>query len=303
MGDNTSPLAGKTVGVIGLGNMGSGMVQSLLRNGAKVVAFDVAKSARERAAAYGGQITVVTDVGQVWSEARVVMLSLPRPEHVQEVVAGDQGLLSSPEKPTLVIDLSTNSPTLTKDLHARLTEKGHQLVDAPVSGGASGAAAGTLSVMVGGDSSAIDAAKPFINAVGSTVKVIGGSGTGQIAKLVNNILTAANRVAAGEAFFVGEKAGVPVADLVEIVNASSGGSRVTQLNYPKHVLTGTFQSGMTMGLLGKDISLMLDLAKQHGADVPVLEALVKRWAVLQDHHGYDSCAMTSTQIAGLQPPT
>ncbi|MFM0327682.1 NAD(P)-dependent oxidoreductase [Caballeronia glebae] len=286
------------VGVIGLGNMGGGMVKALAREGYNVVAYDVSEPARKRASEGSDGVLVVDSLEEVLDRARTIVVSLPRPEHVGAVL-GENGLLKTSRPATLVIDASTNSPTLTIELGKKLADKGHALVDAPVSGGARGAAEGTLSIMAGGSDDAIEKAMPVLNAMGTTVKVIGKSGTGQIAKLVNNVLTAANRVAAGEAFFVGSRAGVPVEDLVTVVNASSGGSRITEKNYPAFVLTGAFNSGMTMGLLEKDISLMLALAEQTGSSVPVLKAVVERWRTLREHHGCDADAMRSTQIADL----
>ncbi|WP_237217889.1 NAD-binding protein, partial [Falsiroseomonas oryziterrae] len=137
---------------------------------------------------------------------------------------------------------------------------------APVSGGPAGAGAGSLTVMAGGAAEALEAARPVLARIAARIVHVGEAGAGQVAKLVNNLLVATHLVAAAEALRIGEAAGVPVASLLPVVNAASGRSAATEVNLPRWVLSGSFDSGFTAGLMRKDVRLAMELASAVGAD-------------------------------------
>jgi len=201
------------------------------------------------------------------------------------VLTGEGGLLGSPARHRLVIDTSTSDPDLTRTLHARLAAAGHALVDAPVSGGPAGAASGALSIMVGGVPEAVERAKPVLDILGQKVSVVGGPGDGHIAKLVNNVLVAGHLILAGEAMRVGVAAGATLDALLTVVNGASGRSAVTEVNYPRWIASGSFDSGFTMGLMAKDVGLALELAERTGLAIPMLREVRERWNALTQGWG------------------
>jgi 3-hydroxyisobutyrate dehydrogenase len=271
-----------TIAVVGLGRMGAAMAATLAGKGIDVVGFDVDAGARARAA---GGIAVVERLDDLWPRARTAVLSLPLPEHVEAVV---QSLLAADVGSTLVIDTSTSDPDVTVRLGAALQEGGHELVDAPVSGGPAGAAAGTLAIMVGGSADAIEAARGTLDLLGTKVTPVGGLGAGHTAKLVNNVLCAAHLLLAGEALRMGDAAGTPMAALTGAINGSSGRSGVTEVNVPRWILSGAYDSGFTMALMAKDLSLAERLAGRTGLDLPLLRHVVERWRRLVEVHGGDA---------------
>lgn len=289
----------RRVGLIGVGNIGIGLLESLIRNDYDVLIYDVSQKALDNARQFGSKAIIVSSAAELWDGVDTILLSLPKPQHVVSVLFDAEGLADRQRSSKLVIDLSTNSPTITQDAAAKLKAIGHRLVDAPVSGGKKGAATGTLAIMVGGDSDAIEAAMPVLAVLGKNVKAMGGSGAGQISKLVNNMLTAANRVVAAEALYIGERAGVPMTDLVSMVNTATGSSYITQNHYPNIIFTGN-RGTFTMDLMYKDIRLMLDVAEQQGINTPVMRAVVDRFLQLKGFYGDDACTMLSTQLGPIQ---
>lgn len=272
------------VGVVGLGRMGHGMLRTLVRAGGPVLAYDVAEPARTAARSVAGA-TVVDDPAEIWRRAGVVVTSLPTSEIVARVLTGPDGLAASGGTGTLVIDTSTIDPDVARTVGAALAAAGHAFVDAPVSGGPAGAASGTLTIMAGGEPAALVRARPVLERLGRTIVVVGGPGCGQIAKLVNNIMVAANLIVVGEAIGMGLSAGAPLDGLLAVVNAASGRSAVTEVNYPRWIASGRFDSGFTMGLMAKDVGLALDLAVRSGGETGMLRRVGARWSELVAVYG------------------
>jgi 3-hydroxyisobutyrate dehydrogenase len=277
----------ETIGVIGLGRMGHGMLATLARAGRRVLGYDAAAGARQAAGKVAGA-TPVDDLATVFSQARIVVLSLPKSETVEAVLTGRGGLLEAAVAPTLVIDTSTIDPAVARRLQAMLAAKGHAFIDAPVSGGPAGAAAGTLSIMVGGMPDDIARARPVLDILGQKIVTVGGPGDGQVAKLVNNVLVAAHLIVAGEAIRMGVAAGAPLDGLLAVVNGASGRSAVTEVNYPRWIASGAFDSGFSMGLMAKDVGLALDLAAGTGLPHAMLAHVRARWNELTKAYGADA---------------
>jgi len=268
------------VGVVGLGRMGLAMAVTLQRAGLAVTGFDIAAPVRERAAGEG--IAVATGLAELLVETPVVLASLPDDRAVTDLVEGAGGLLAGPAG-RLLIDTSTVEPATSRRLAERLHAAGHAMLDAPVSGGPAGAAAGTLTVMAGGSEVDLARAAPVFAAIAQKIVHVGPSGAGAVAKLVNNLLCAAHLLTNGEAMRLAEASGVPAARVLQAVNAASGRSAVSEVNLPRWILSGTFDSGFTMGLMRKDVRLAGRLLEAAGLAAPVSRAVIGRWAGSAEH--------------------
>ncbi|MEI2417174.1 NAD(P)-dependent oxidoreductase [Orrella sp. JC864] len=263
------------IGVIGLGNMGRGMALSLLRAGFAVLGLDRSPAVAQRARQEG--VTLAGDLPQLAAACRTIVLSLPTSAVVREVMAGEQGILALARPGVAVIDTTTADPDVTRELAVLARQRGAVLIDAPVSGGPGGALRGELTMFLGGQAEHIEAVRPVLAAMGSKLFHIGDTGAGNIAKIVNNLLTAAQLLTAGEAFRLAEAAGVQTGQLLDAINAGSGRSGVTEFNYPKRILTGGFDSGFTMQLMRKDVALAASLCEKLAVDVPVTREVFALW--------------------------
>ncbi|QPO11321.1 NAD(P)-dependent oxidoreductase [Thalassospira sp. A40-3] len=293
-----------TVGVIGLGNMGLGMARTLLREGHAVTGFDLSVERQADAARDG--VTIVATQQELFSACETIILSLPTARHVQTVLIGDNGLVSCDLAPRLIIDTTTSEPDVTRELDAALRVIGHVLIDAPVSGGPAGANSGQLTMMVGGDDADFAKAMPILSVLGGKITHVGPVGAGHAVKIINNMLVATHLLTMREAVALGKAAGVDTNYLISALNAGSGRSAVSEVNYPKWVLTGQFDSGFTMGLMRKDMRLAMALASQKDVALPVSQLAGQIWqdsaAALSDDMDFNRIteltASTNTAQAG-----
>lgn len=264
------------VGVVGLGRMGLAMARTLVRAGMAVQGYDLAAGACERAAA--DAVPVAPDLARLIRDCPLIIASLPNDAAVSDLVEGPDGILAQGTPERLVIDTSTIEPAIGRRLAERLAEAGHAMLDAPVSGGPAGAEAGTLTMMVGGSEAALGRAKPVTDALARTVVHVGPSGAGHVAKLTNNLLCAAHLLLTGEAVAIAKAAGVAPERLLAAVNAASGRSAVSEVNMPRWVLSGSFDSGFTMGLMRKDVGLAARLIEETGRGAPLSRQVASSWA-------------------------
>jgi 3-hydroxyisobutyrate dehydrogenase len=209
--------------------------------------------------------------------AEFVILSLPLARHVEDVCEGPDGLIAQLKPGATIIDMSTSEPQVSRRLAKEAEQHGIVFLDAPVSGGPAGAAAGTLTVMVGGYDAGVNHARPVLDALAAKVIHVGAPGAGNVAKLVNNLLVAVHLISAAEAVRLAEAAGVPAYNALNVVNMASGRSAVTEINYPRWILSGAFDSGFTMGLMRKDVLLALALANETGMELPVSQLAASMW--------------------------
>jgi 3-hydroxyisobutyrate dehydrogenase len=201
----------------------------------------------------------------------------------------------------VVIDTSTLSPLAARDFAERAGRAGCCYLDAPVSGGPAGAAAGTLTMMLGGATEALERARPVLESLATRLAHVGGPGAGQVAKLVNNLLVATHLVVAGEALRIGEQAGVPAEALLAVINAASGRSAATEVNFPRWILSGSFDSGFTAGLMRKDVRLALELARAVGAEPATCARAAAAWNAGLVDDGADFNRLTAALLAGARP--
>ncbi len=283
------------VGVIGLGNMGLGMATVLVRAGFTVLGFDLAETRRTLAAEQGIQ---VIDLAGLLRKADVVVSSLPFARDVEAVLTVPAALLDRRDRRVIVLDTSTADPTTSRRLAALLQQAGHAHLDAPVSGGPAGAAAGTLTMMLGGDPGDVAAAQPVVDALTTTAIHVGPSGAGNVAKLVNNMLVAAHMITTGEAVRLAEAAGVGAEAVLKVVNAATGRSGISEVHFPKWIMTGGFDSGFAAGLMRKDVGLAAELVAETGLDLPLSRAVAKLWL---DDRTAIADSEDFTRMAGYAP--
>ncbi len=255
------------LGFIGVGNMGNPMALNLLKAGHALQVYDIKQEAASNLIAEGAIWVESPKAAATGAEA--VCLSLPMPAHVEEVVLADKGALAGLAPGKTIIDMSTNSPTVVKELAARANAQGVHFLDAPVSGGVRGARKGTLAIMVGGDKAVYETCEPMLHCMGSNVFHVGAIGAGNVAKLVNNMLAFIHMMGAAEALILGAKAGVDPNSLWKIVKASSGNSFIWQSG-TRAILRDRLAPTFTIDLACKDMGLATDLGAE--LDVPLMIA-------------------------------
>ena len=254
------------VGLVGIGIMGQRMCSNLLKGGFPVLAFDLNPLATQAAAGLGA--TVAPDLPALARQADVVLLSLPGPAQVLAVADGRQGLLAHMRPGSHLCDASTVDPGTSRRVHEAAMAAGVRALDCPVSGGPTGAEAGTLTIMVGGEAADLEAVRPVLQAIGKKIVHCGPPGAGQGAKLVNQALVAIHTVAAFEALLVGRKLGLDLDTMVSILRSSSGGDWMLENHLRVKALAGDFEPGFALDLLFKDLNLFLQTATE--AQAPAL---------------------------------
>lgn len=264
-----------TVGLIGLGNMGHGMAQTLTNKGFDVAGFDVSDNARMRAQQAG--LVVRQSLQDLAKDRDVIILSLPKAEHVKAVCTAADSLLDHARPSTVIIDTTTSTPQTSREVSQALAKQEIRFIDAPVSGGPAGAAAGTMTMAIGGDTETVARVMPVLEAMSAKHVHIGDIGAGNVAKIVNNLLCASHLITAAQAMLIGRRAGVDTQRLLDGINSGSGRSAVTEVNFPKWIMNGTFDSGFTMELMRKDVGLADDLLKELEMSLPVAELISQVW--------------------------
>ena len=250
----------KRVGFIGLGNMGAPMTRRLVEAGYEVWGYDVRPELVENLRETGGH--GAASIGEVAERVPVILLCLPDSSVVESVIEGEGGLLSIAKAGQLIFDMSSSYPPSTVRLGGLLKAKGVDFLDAPVSGGVRGAVAGTLTVMVGGDERLSEKWEGLLCVFGPNIFHAGALGTGHTLKALNNLLSASSLVAASEALILATRLGLDPDRVIEVLNQSTGRSDATVTKFPKFILPRTFDAGFPVGLLRKDVSIALRLAKE-----------------------------------------
>ena len=292
-------------GFIGLGAMGGPMIEKAIEAGLVVHVFDVNRSAVDRLAALGAKPEV--SAADVASAAEIVFVSLPNAPVVEAVALGPKGVIEGARLKHYV-DLSTTGPTVARRVADAMAARGVAALDAPVSGGPIGVNNKTLAVMAAGPKPTLDRAEPFLRAFTKTIVHLGPEvGKAQIVKLANNLLTATNMVIVGEAMAFAEKSGIDPDDLFKVINAGSGRSWVSEIAYPKHVVSRRYDQNFRTELMHKDVTLCLQEAER--VDVPMwLGANVRQFWQFAMTQGMASsdCSRIAALIeewAGIEAPT
>lgn len=261
----------QTIAIIGLGNMGGGMAANLVKNGYVVRAFDLSEEALAKAEAAG--CARASSAAEATSGADAVVTMLPAGKHVESVYTGE--VFGAAKPGALFLDCSTIDVATARRVIEAATAKGFAMVDAPVSGGIAAAAGGTLTFMVGGTDEAFARAQPILSAMGKAVIHAGGAGTGQGAKICNNMLLGATMVATCEAFAMAQKLGLDPQTFYDISSVSSGQSW-SMTSYcplpgvgPTTPADNDYQGGFAVALMLKDLKLATQAAHSVDASVPM----------------------------------
>ena len=261
------------IGFIGLGNMGLPMAKNLAGAGHAVTGFDLAPASLEAAAAAG--IATAGSAAEAAEGAEVIVSMLPAGQQVRAVYAGGGGVIAAAEPGALIIDSSTIDVAAAREVNQAAEAAGLEMLDAPVSGGIAGAEAGTLTFMVGGGDQAFDRAKPILEVMGKNVIHAGGPGTGQAAKVCNNMILGISMIALSEAFTLAEALGLGHRKLFEISSKSSGScwAMLNHLPVPGIVETSAanrdYKPGFSAAMMQKDLKLSQAAADQVGVATPL----------------------------------
>jgi len=254
------PAAGRRpVGMVGTGNMGGRITRRMVEAGHEVLAVD-AEPARIPAC---GAVPA-KDLAELAERCDLIMLSLPDSPVIESVIRSPGGLLEHARDGQVIVDLSTANPASTRTLHDELHPRGVCYLDAGISGGAAGAENGTLTLMVGGDETALAQVKPLLDTFSAHVHHMGRSGTGHVTKVLNNFLNGITLAATAEVMVAGKKAGLDLAQLLEVINTSTGVSFASLSRFP-HIIKGDYlEGGLTGRLMAKDVRLYLILTQDLG---------------------------------------
>ncbi len=257
------------LGFIGLGNMGGPMALNLMKAGHKLYVYDLSPEAVQRVVEAGA--VAMDGPSAVARASEVVLTSLPTPVAVEAVYLGEKGLLEGARSGQLFVDLSSISPSLAKKMAARFGEKGATVLDAPVSGGVKGAAAATLAIMVGGDVEGYRRAEPILKSIGTNVFHMGPVGSSSTMKMMNQLLVGVSNAAVCEMANLARKAGMDLAQVKEVISASSGMSRIFEGAFPK-AAERDFAPGFAVDLMAKDLRLIRDLAAELETELVIAPA-------------------------------
>jgi 3-hydroxyisobutyrate dehydrogenase-like beta-hydroxyacid dehydrogenase len=280
------------IGFIGLGQMGFHMARRLVEAGHRLVVFDTRREAVDRLTALGAKS--VDSARAVADEVETVMASLPTPDIVLAVATGAGGVIEG-KRVRRFVDLSTTGAVMAKRIFEALKAKTIVQIDCPVSGGVTGAAKGTLALMVSGPRKEVSAIEPALKAIGRAFFISERPGAGQTMKLCNNFLSAAAMTATSEAMVMGVKAGLDPRIMLDVINSGTGRNTATEDKFGRVVLPRTFNLGFTVGLMTKDLKLCLGEGKALGVPMEVAEAVTRALQLACDENGPDADLTTVVQ--------
>jgi len=252
------------VGYIGLGLMGKSIARNILKAGFPVVVHNRSRAAVDELAGEGAR--AASSPKEVAEQVDVVFTNLPDTPDVEKVVLGENGILAGAHDGLIYIDNSTIKPAAARRIAEKLSEKKVFALDAPVSGGDIGAKNGTLTIMVGGEASALDKVMPVLLAMGKTITHVGDSGAGQVAKAANQIMVAAQMVAMGELLVFSKKAGVDPQKVVEAIKAGAAQCWTLDVKPPR-LFAGNREPGFKAHMQLKDLKIILDTSQEY--DIPI----------------------------------
>ncbi|CCD96136.1 putative hydroxyacid dehydrogenase/reductase; 3-hydroxyisobutyrate dehydrogenase [Bradyrhizobium sp. ORS 375] len=292
--------APKTVLFVGVGNMGWPMAARLLGAGFAVAVNDaVPGRSAEFVQKVGG--IAAEDLAAAAAQADVVITMLPTSKHVADVVAA---LRAGLKQGHIVIDMSSGAPAATQAIATELAPLGVIMLDAPVSGGVPRAVTGELAIMAGGEAAALDRVEPLLRAMGTTIHRIGGLGSGQAMKALNNLVSAGGFLIGIEALLIGQQFGIDPGLMTDVLNASTGMNNSTQKKFKQFVLSRQFNSGFGLDLMVKDLSIALEVARANGVAAPFSnlcrELSASAQGLLGPGQDHTALAKLSEALAGVE---
>ena len=273
----------KNVSFVGLGVMGYPMAGHLQKNGYNVTVFNRTESkAKKWVEEYGGQMGKTPNEASL--NAEIVLLCVGRDEDIIEVMEGDNGILSSAKEGLIIVDHTTASAEIARTYFAKLQKRNVAFLDAPISGGQAGAENGALSIMIGGEENDFEVVKPVLQSYGKAIELIGPSGSGQIAKMINQICIAGLVQGLSEAMAFGKKAKVDMEKVLSVISKGAAQSWQMENRY-RTMIDGKFDYGFAVDWMRKDLSICFNEAKKNGASLPITEIVDKYYEEVQKNGG------------------
>ncbi len=289
------------IGFIGLGIMGKPMAKNLVKAGYDLVVYDIAAAAVKELGETGAQ--AAASVAEVAQAAGIIFTMLPNSPHVKEVVLGAGGILENAKEGTIIVDMSSISPVVSREIAAACGEKGVTLLDAPVSGGEPKAIDGTLAIMAGGDEAAFKKVEEILLKMGSSAVLVGEVGSGNVTKLANQVIVALNIAAMSEAMVLATKNGVDPEKVYNAIRGGLAGSTVLDAKMPM-VLSGNFDPGFRIELHIKDLQNALDCAHAVNSPIPltaeVMEIMQALKAAGMEKNDHDAVIRHYEKLAGVE---
>ena len=257
----------RRVGVVGLGNMGGGIARNFHKAGVELAVWDISPAARLAFEGLAG--VAVAPPGDMAASCSVIIFVVPATPEIAASFAGDQGVLARAAEGLVVYDFTTSDPRATREIAARAAGRGIAYLDAGMSGVAAGADAGTLTLMIGGDRAAFERTRDLLDPIASRIFYLGGSGAGHTLKLIHNMVLHTIFLATCEGGRMAEAAGIALADMIDVFNVSNARSFISEVRFPRHILSGKWDARSRVYNLRKDDSMAVDLAGSLGASVPL----------------------------------
>jgi 3-hydroxyisobutyrate dehydrogenase len=268
-----------TVGFIGIGKMGLPMASRIAAHGYPLHAYDISAAAIKEFSSRVTDARAAKTLAEIGRTCKVVILMLPDSDVVNRVLFGEKDSLAAHlSRSSIVIDMSSSDPSVTCEIGPQMKETGVDFIDAPVSGGVNRAIDGSLAIMAGGDGAVIARVRPLLLTMGKVIIETGVLGSGHAMKALNNYVSAAGLLAACEALKVGADFGIAPERIIAVLNASTGKNNSTENKMMQFVVSKQFNSGFSLGLMRKDITIATDLSKRLGSKTLLGEALLKSWA-------------------------
>jgi 3-hydroxyisobutyrate dehydrogenase len=294
------------IGFIGIGVMGRPMTLNLLKAGHEVTIYarHPEKPEVQEVLQAGAKLAPSSRAVAIASE--IVITMVPNSAQVEEVVAGPQGIFQGGRRGLTIIDMSTIAPTVSRKLAEAASAWGMHFLDAPVSGGSQGAINGTLTIMVGGQQEIFEQVRPVLEALGKKENIIyvGPNGSGEVVKLVNNLLAGTIAAATAEALVLGVKAGADLETMTRIIGTSTGASWQLTNQFPLRAFNGSFQPGFMTDLLHKDLGLALDLARENATELTMTDLARQLYTRSQEagygREDYTAVLKVLEQAAGVE---
>jgi 3-hydroxyisobutyrate dehydrogenase len=251
------------VGVVGLGNMGRGIALNLGKALRSVAVWDIAPAARAPFAGMKG--ASIATPGEMACACSAIFFVVPGSAEISQCLSGKQGVLANARRGLVIYDLTSSDPARTRRLAQRAAAKGVAYLDAGMSGGAAGADAGTLTLMIGGDKRAYARTRRYLSPIAANPFYLGRSGTGHALKLIHNMVCHAIFLATCEGGRMAERAGIRLADMIEVFNVSNARSYASQVRFPRHILSGTWDARSRIYNLRKDVKMAVAMGRRSGA--------------------------------------
>jgi 3-hydroxyisobutyrate dehydrogenase len=255
------------VGVVGLGNMGGGIARNFQKKGVPLMVWDVARGARSTFEGLCG--VEIAPPGEMAARCAVIFFVVPATPEIASCLEGADGVLARAPEGLTIYDFTTSHPAATRELASRAADSGIAYLDAGMSGGAAGAQTGTLTLMIGGDRGAFERTRVLLEAIAGQIFYLGGSGSGHTLKLIHNMVLHTIFLATCEGGRMARLAGIDLADMIAVFNVSNARSFISEVRFPKHILSGKWDGRSRVHNLHKDVSMAVDLAAELDAKVPL----------------------------------